>query len=68
MKKLPAGFWGGIAVLTTGLVFFFYSMVLSVYERVRAGAGDVPKLDFRNLDSPFRILHLRELEGKGQLG
>jgi putative tricarboxylic transport membrane protein len=43
MKKLPAGFWGGIAVLTTGLVFFFYSGSYPYTSEYGPGPGMFPR-------------------------
>jgi putative tricarboxylic transport membrane protein len=42
MKKLSAGFWGGLAVLTTGLVFFFYSMSYPYISEYGPGPGMFP--------------------------
>ena len=43
MKKQPAGLWGGIAVLTTGLVFFFYSRSYPYVSEYGPGPGMFPR-------------------------
>jgi putative tricarboxylic transport membrane protein len=42
MKKLSAGLWGGIAVLITGLVFFFYSRSYPYVSEYGPGPGMFP--------------------------
>jgi putative tricarboxylic transport membrane protein len=42
MKKLSAGFWGGIAVLITGLIFFFYSRFYPYVSEYGPGPGMFP--------------------------
>ena len=42
MKKLSAGFWGGIAVLITGLVFLFYSRSYPYVSEYGPGPGMFP--------------------------
>jgi len=42
MKKLPAGFWGGITVLATGVIFFFYSTIYPYISEYGPGPGMFP--------------------------